>query len=125
VLRLAESQPQDSYALGTGGWQYGASPIASLVRRSTTLISSDAQTLGIQKKGASSPTPGSVVRLVTEDNFVYPFTVSSVRDQGDAWHVQVVEPLLLKYQSNPSKLMLLSYPQREHTGPIQCQWESL
>jgi hypothetical protein len=124
VLMLEGAQPHTSYALGAGGWQYGASPIAPLVRHSSSLISSDAQTLVVRKQGTSPPSPGSVVRLVTEDNWVYPFTVSSVSDQGQAWHIQVVEPLLLKYDTTPAKLMLLSYPQREHTGRIRCQWES-
>lgn len=125
ILMLQGSTPQSSYSLGPGGWNTNGMQLPTLVRRSSNLVSINEQSLLVSKLETPPPRQGSTIRLVTDDHWVYPFTVVSVRDQGDSWSIQVVEPLLLNYDASTSKLTLLSYPQRGHVGSIDCQWESL
>lgn len=66
----------------------------------------------------SPPAPREVVRLVTADGWVYPFTVASVHGS----RLTVAEGPAMSYDAASRHLQLIAFPQREHKGPVQVTW---
>lgn len=62
----------------------------------------------VRVEGSIQPPPGTLLRLVTADGWIYP-----VNQPQDA---------VLRYDPPSKKLELLRFPQRAHTGPVRVEW---
>jgi hypothetical protein len=106
---------------------WGASPSVSIDGRqvwalaapkSLSLAAVEADALVLASTPDSPPTPGEVVRLVTADGWVYPFTVVSALGA----RVQVAEGPGMSYDAATQHLRLTAFPQREHMGLVRVRW---
>jgi hypothetical protein len=68
------------------------------------------------------PRPSDVVRLVTADGWVYPYTVAEAEARDGSARIRVVEGPGLTFEAQASKLTQTAFPQREHRGEVRVEW---
>ncbi len=119
VLTLAGDQVEHAYALG-GAWTCGDLRLEAPAPQKRDLVGVADGALVVSGPADGAPAPGSVVRVVTADGWVYPFTVASTEPRGDALAIRVIEGPGLA--SDGKALRLTAFPQREHTGAVTVQW---
>jgi hypothetical protein len=117
-----EGDPEYAYAVGKGGWHRDAFQLQSNASYHADLLGIDPGFLVVDGGNAVAPKAGSVVRVVTSDGWVYPFTVKSSMHEGGRIRIGVVESTAMRFDLPNNKLQLLSFPQREHSGSIGVQW---
>ena len=121
VLTLQDDVIVHSYALGRGGWSRDSFQLSSTGTVSASLVAVDGRMLTIHYPQGPLPVTGSTLRMLTEDGFTYPCTITKTERAGDQLQVHVAEKLSMQYDPGQKHLRLASFPQREHTGAIDCE----
>lgn len=124
VLSLRHGDVEQAYALGEGGWSCGDYQLISSAPQSTTLIGVDADTLIVPGRNHTPPGPGDILRLITADGWVYPYSIADVQTRDETWQLRVNEGPGFVYDTALQQLKLTSFPQREHRGSVQIEWIS-
>jgi hypothetical protein len=122
VLSLRGETVEHAYALGEGGWRRGEFRLLSAGRQSAALHAVEADALILEKGGAPPPGAGDVVRLVTGDGWVYPYTVVAAESRGEGVRLRVAEGPGLAFDAAAQRLRLTAFPQREHAGAVRVEW---
>ncbi len=86
------------------------------------LRSVEADALIVENIGTSPPEPGDVVRMITADVWVYPFTVVATETRNDMHRLRVAEGPGITFDAAARRLSLTSFPQREHSGSVCVEW---
>ena len=86
--------------------------------QSLQLAAMESDALVLAAAPDSLPEPRQVVRVITADGWVYPFTVLSAHGS----RVQVAEGPGMTYEAASQHLRLTAFPQREHHGPVRVSW---
>jgi hypothetical protein len=124
VISFRGDAVEYAYALGAGGWTCGEYRLASTGPRSASLRAVDADTLVLDGVSSSIPETGDVVRVITADGWVYPYTVVAAEAQGDALRLRVGEGPGFLFDAAAQRLRFTSFPQREHSGAARVEWSS-
>ncbi len=120
VLSLEGDKMVRAYVLGQGGWTRGSFSVAASTGHAA-LAGVGAGKLQVSAVNGSLPKPGNIVRVVTADGWVYPFTVTAAKPAGEGTAVITVSEgsgLAL----GAGTLQLTAYPRRTHTGGAQVEW---
>jgi hypothetical protein len=120
VLTLHGGQVEHAYALGAGGWTYRGFSLVTQGAQKRAVRSASENGLIIAGPLAGAPAPGNVVRLLTDDGWVYPFTVTSAEQTGDDVLLKVDEGPGMTYDGRT--LRLVAFPQRVHSGTVKVEW---
>jgi hypothetical protein len=122
VLSLRGGEVEHAYALGEGGWQRGRLQLST----GPTQRAAVKQVIGdgfVLEGGAKSlPPRDSVVRLVTADGWVYPYTVVEAERIDAGVRVRVQEGPGVVLDPAWQRLELIAYPQRVHDGVPRMEW---
>jgi hypothetical protein len=121
-LSVRNEKVDYAYVMGDGNWKWPSGQISSDGHSTARLLEVIGNSLIISQGSATAPRPGSVVRLVTADNWCYPFTVKDVTTVGETFRVNVVEAPALKLDASCGRLELITFPGRQHNGEINVQW---
>lgn len=121
VLSRRGAEVEHAYALG-GSWTRGAFKLEAKGPQHLPLASVADHALVLAGKTEAPPHAGDVVRVVTADGWVYPYTVADVESQSDVLRLRTVEACGLKWDTGAHKLALTMFPQREHTGAVRVEW---
>jgi hypothetical protein len=70
----------------------------------------------------TAPLPNDVIRLVTADGWVYPFTVVSTEPAGDALRIKVLETPAMELDAARKTFELKCFPGRTHEGAVSVEW---
>jgi hypothetical protein len=100
-------------------------PKAPLTPRSVqraTLETIEGSFLVLADAAAHEPTQGDVVRLITADGWVYPFTAASFERTAKSLKIRVTEGPGMSFDPAAKRLKLAVFPQREHSGPVAIEW---
>ncbi len=124
VMTLQDDAIVHSYALGNGGWSRDSFQLNSTGTVSARLVAVDDRMLTLDYPQGPLPETGSTLRILTADDFTYPCTIAKSERIGGQLQVHVAENLSMQYDSGQKHLRLASFPQREHTGSLVCEWES-
>jgi hypothetical protein len=111
-----------AYALGDAHWSWPTGQISSDGHNTAPLREVDANSLIVGQGTNTAPRPGNVVRVVTADNWCYPFTVKDVATVGDTFRLNLVEAPALKYDAAVGSLELITFPGRKHHGVVNVKW---
>jgi hypothetical protein len=120
VLSMEGGRVVRAYALGQGGWRGGVSVSASTGQ--AALAGAGGGELRVRGVTGPAPRPGGVVRVVTGDGWVYPYTVKSVTEAGGEIRIGVVEGPGLALEGDGVKLT--AYPRRAHRGGGRVDWQA-
>ena len=125
MLCVRAGDLERAYALGEGGWRGEQFELTSAGRQSTRLMKIERNALIVAGADVQFPSAGDVVRLVTADDWVYPYTVQSAspEDGGKLLRVEVAEGPGVEFNKATQQLRLTSYPQRQHQGEVEVQWQ--
>ncbi len=121
-MSVREGKVEYAYALGDANWKWPTGQLQSDGHNTAPLREVEANTLIVSQGANTAPRPGSVVRVVTADNWCYPFTVKDVTKVGDTFRLNLVEAPALKYDAAASILKLITFPVRQHDGEVNVQW---
>jgi hypothetical protein len=126
VFSYALSEPADvakkrAYVAG-GKVNWDSLAIDTATTFQTQLLSVGDQTIDVSKNGFAQLPANSVVRIVTEDDWVYPLTITQAQDLGDRFRLRVREQTSFDYDATQPRFALKSFPQREHRGTIRVLW---
>ncbi|MEN6535036.1 MAG: heparinase II/III family protein [Bryobacteraceae bacterium] len=121
VLSLNAGKVEGAYALGQGGWRCGSFRRVSQGPSSFELKTADRESLLIAG-AVDAPPAGAVIRLITSDGWVYPYTVASAAREFGGIRVRVQELTGLRFDAAQKRLRLVSFPGREHQGPVRVEW---
>ncbi|MFN0052685.1 MAG: heparinase II/III family protein [Planctomycetales bacterium] len=124
VLSLRGGTLEHAYSLGDGGWHIGNFELSSRAPKRAPLVRVEHDSLVVADDGAPPPIAGDVVRLLTDDGWVYPYNVKFVElvDGGLLLRIGVAEGPGLNFDADKRHLQLRSFPQREHAGEVQVEW---
>ncbi len=124
VLSVRGESVEHAYALGEGGWTRGDFHLANAGPRSAPLRSVEADALVVENIRTPLPEPGNIVRVMTADSWVYPFTVVAAESRADTLRIRVAEGPGITFDTAAQRLSLTSFPQREHLGAVRVEWAS-
>ena len=82
----------------------------------------DGDTLVLNAVSTPPPESGDVVRVITADGWVYPYTVVAAEVRGDSLRLRVGEGPGFTFDASTQRLRLTSFPQREHSGAARVEW---
>ena len=82
----------------------------------------EAGALQLEGRAKSMPVAGEIIRVVTADGWVYPYTIAAAEQTPNGVRVRVVEGPSLRFDRAGNRLSLLSFPQREHHGAVYADW---
>jgi len=121
VLAVGAKAMDFAYSLGEGGWTIGNRTTESPAPEKGTLarIEGDAVVVNGVK---TAPLPNDVIRLVTADGWVYPFTVVSTEPAGDALRIPVQETPAMELDTATKTFELKCFPGRTHEGAVSVEW---
>ena len=122
VLSLRGEAVEHAYALGAGGWTRGKFRLASGGPHSGLLRAVERHTLVLENSPAPLPETGDIVRLLTADGWVYPYTVVAAEGGSDALRIRVAESPGCAFDAAAQRLRLTAFPQREHAGAVRVEW---
>ena len=122
VISLRSDAVEHAYALGEGGWTRGEYHLASTASRSAPLRAVEVETLVLDPGSTTPPETGDVVRVITADGWVYPYSVVAAEARSDALRLRVGEGPGFVFDSATRRLRLTSFPQREHSGAARVEW---
>ncbi|WP_406694919.1 heparinase II/III family protein [Singulisphaera sp. Ch08] len=122
VLSLHGERIDHAYALGKGGWTRGNESVRSNGPQSLSLQAVSGDALILSGASESLPEAGDVVRVLTADNWVYPYTVVAAERQGETVRIRVAEGPGFSYDATTKEFRLTVFPQREHTGAVRLEW---
>ena len=111
-----------AYAVGKGGWKFGDFEMQPAAACKSPLRAVEAGVLIVDSKDTVAPEPGSIVRIITDDGWVYPFSIQQSTRVGEQLRLNVVEATSMHYDEIAKRLKLVSFPQREHVGSVNVQW---
>ena len=125
VLSLRGDTIEHAFALGQGGWSRGDDSIRAQGPQSLPLRGVEQGTLILAGAGNDAlPTANRVVRLLTADGWVYPYTVLAAERQGETVRLQVAEGPGFTFDAPAERLELTAFPQRTHRGPVRVEWNT-
>lgn len=122
VISLRGEEVEHAFSLGEGGWTRGSYHLASAGLCSVPLQAAEAGALVTTASSLSVPEKGGVVRVVTSDGWVYPYTLVAVETRGGELWLRVGEGPGFQFDAKKQRLQFASFPQREHTGAVHVEW---
>ncbi|AGA27717.1 heparinase II/III domain-containing protein [Singulisphaera acidiphila] len=122
VLSLRGERIEHAFALGKGGWTRGDDALQATGPQSLSLRAVEGDTLILSGPSENLPGAGEVVRVLTADDWVYPYTVVASERQGETVRLRVAEGPGFTFDAAAGKLHLTAFPQREHTGAVRLEW---
>ena len=125
VLILRGDAVEHAYALGEGGWTCGGFKLVSTGARSAPLRAVDGHDLILDRPAAPAPKASDIVRLLTADGWVYPYTVVEAAVDRNVLRLRVAEGPGITFNSAAQRLRLTTFPQREHSGPARVEWDPI
>ncbi len=123
VMSLRGEAVEYAYAVGRGGWTRGEYHLASTGPLSAPLLRVEEQTLVVSTTDAG-PELGDVVRVLTSDGWVYPYTLTAIESQGDELRLTVEEGPGFQFNAANQILQFNSFPQRSHSGAVLVEWNT-
>lgn len=123
VISLRGEIVEHAYAIGAGGWTRGGYHLPSSGPRSASLLGITGDTLILDGASVPYPEAGDVVRLITDDGWVYPYTVGAVETRGFTLRLRVGEGPGITFDAAAHRLRLTAFPQREHAGSVHVEWK--
>lgn len=124
VLSLRGERVEHAYALGLGGWRRGGFRLPSGPAQTASLRAVVGDALVIDPTGRELPQVGQVVRLLTADGWVYPYTVLAAEQVNSGVRLQVKEGPGITFDPARQRLEVIAYPQRVHAGVHRIEWAS-
>lgn len=122
VLSVRNGAVEHAYSLGEGGWACGAFRLDSKGPCSRPLSAAEPGALIVGGGPAPAPEAGSIVRVVTADGWVYPYTVDAAEAAAAGLRIRVVEPTGFMFDAAGQILRQTAFPQRDHAGPVSVDW---
>jgi hypothetical protein len=124
VLSLRKGIVEFAYALGQGGWNCDGLKLETTGVQSAALIEAGLNTLTVSGDDLQPPAAGDVIRLVTADDWVYPYHIASasVLDDGRL-QLALQESTGFEFDAAAQRLRYRSFPQREHAGAVRVEWQ--
>jgi len=116
VLITRAGKPEHAYALGEGGWSAPGFERKGRPLRSAELAAAEPRTLVLASPARVAA--GDVVRLVTADGWVYPYTVETA--EGN--RLRVAEGPGFRLERGGRGFRFTAYPQRQHAGVARVEW---
>ena len=71
---------------------------------------------------AQPPARDQVVRMITADGWVYPYTVAAIEPVPGGLRLRVAESTGFAYDAAARRIRFTSFPQREHDGAVRVEW---
>ncbi|MEQ1828714.1 MAG: heparinase II/III family protein, partial [Pirellula sp.] len=105
-----------------GRWRHGEYELKSPKPVEAKLMAVDSEGLLVRGINLTVPPPGTVVRIKTLDDWVYPFTLQQSTLLGDGLRLQVREVAAIDFDLAKKRFQLRSFPQREHQGDVMVEW---
>jgi hypothetical protein len=127
AVRVALAGREDLIALGPGerlAVRAGDFTLALGVAERLRLEAVEGDALVLAGTVEAPPAAGQVVRLVTADGWVYPYTVVSTEPAEGTLRVRVAEGPGLALDAARERLRLSAFPQREHSGAVWVEWDA-
>ncbi|QDT56978.1 Heparinase II/III-like protein [Caulifigura coniformis] len=121
VLTADEKGMAFAYSLGEGGWNIENRRIESPAPEKGLLVRIEDDAIVVNGV-ATAPLPNDVIRLVTEDGWVYPFTVVSTEPAGDSLRIRVLETTAMELDTAKKTFELKCFPGRMHQGAVSVEW---
>lgn len=121
VLSVDEKGMQFAYSLGEGGWNIGNRRTESPAPERGTLARIEDEAVVVNGV-ETAPLPNDVIRLLTADGWVYPFTVVSTEPAGDALRIKVLETPAMELDAARKTFELKCFPGRTHEGAVSVEW---
>lgn len=81
-------------------------------------------TMPSEFQSIQAPSPGTVIRCVTNDGWVYPFTVKRCSQSANQLRIEPLEAIAMDWDDSTQHFQLRSFPQRKHFGPVTVDWFS-
>lgn len=122
VFSLRGERVEHAFALGKGGWIRGADSLSANGPQSLSLQAVEGETLVLSGATENLPGAGDVVRMLTADEWAYPYTVVATERLGETVRLRVAEGPGFTFDAAQGKLRLTAFPQREHTGAVRLEW---
>jgi hypothetical protein len=123
VLSLdLQQQVEHAYVLGEGFWRIGTIEVRTRPALAGGVASVGVGGAVLRGGTQGPPVPGTVVRLLTADGWVYPIVVESVVREGDLLVLGSRHGAGIGVKGDEGPLKLTAYPQREHFGPVRADW---
>jgi hypothetical protein len=86
------------------------------------LAAVEVDSLLLEGHAKSLPSSGDVLRVITADGWVYPFTIAAAEQTAKGLRVRVAEIPAFRFDRASNKLFLRSFPRREHSGAVYGDW---
>lgn len=122
VISLRGEAIEHAFSLGEGGWTSENYHLASAGPCSVPLQATQAGALVVAATGQPAPEKGGIVRVVTADGWVYPYTLVAAETRGDQLWLRVGEGPGFQFDAQKQHLQFTSFPQREHSGAVHVEW---
>jgi len=122
VLFFRKGVVESGYSLGAGGWTVGDWKSSAPARQKGGLVRIESDALVVDAAKAEGPFPNDVVRLVTADGWVYPFTVVETEPAGEAMRIKVAETPAMDFDEEKKTFELTCFPGRSHAGAVSVEW---
>ncbi len=127
VISLRGERVEHAYAVGQGGWTHGEFHLAATGPRSSPLLRTEEQTLvvsGATPPDLAVPEAGDIIRVLTSDGWVYPYTLVATEARGEELRLTVAEGPGFQFDPLKQSLQFDSFPQREHSGAVHVEWNT-
>ncbi|MCA9134115.1 MAG: hypothetical protein KDA45_13200, partial [Planctomycetales bacterium] len=123
VLSLDAAGAVRTHVAGAGSWSRGAELQTTGSLHTAQLRAVDGQTLVVDAaKDVPLPPAGAVLRLLTADGWVYPFTLAAAQAAGESLRLEVVESPGIAWDPAAGQWQQISYPPRKHRGELRIEW---
>jgi hypothetical protein len=124
ALSLRAGRVEHAYAVGEGGWKRGELQLSTGATQRAPVKQAGRDGFLLEGALESLPPSDSVVRLVTSDGWVYPYTVAAAERAEDGVRLRVREGPGVTFDAARERLELAAYPQRVHRGAARIEWIS-
>lgn len=122
VMSLRGEAIEHAFSLGEGGWTSENFRLASTGLRSMPLQAMESGKLVLAATSLPAPEKNDVVRVVTSDGWVYPYTLVAAETRGDQLWLTVGEGPGFQFDAQKQHMQFASFPQREHSGAVRVEW---
>lgn len=122
VISLRGQAIEHAFSLGEGGWTSENYHLASTGPCSVPLQATEVGVLVVAATRLPAPEKDAVVRVVTSDGWVYPYTLVAAETRGGQLRLSVAEGPGFQFDAQKQRLQFASFPQREHSGAVRVEW---